>query len=132
MDLLEELACPAWLSFSCRSASEVSHGEAWAACVALADRSRWVVALGVNCTSPELVLPLLEAAHAVTIKPLLAYPNLGGRWLAETGDWDGDEDAAWPAYVEQWLQYASLLGGCCRTTPEHIRIIARAVARHSA
>ena len=113
----------AWLSFSCRSGEEVSDGGPFAACAALANRSEQVVAVGVNCTAPRYVESLLAIAQGVTAKPLLCYPNSGEAWDPLHGCWVGSSgvtDFGEPA--RRWRAAgASLIGGCCRTTPEDIR-----------
>lgn len=120
---------PAWLSFSCRDEVHVCHGEPFAECVALAETSDQVVAVGLNCTPPRYVEALLISAAGRTTKPLLAYPNSGERWDAERKCWlpaSGGTDfgAAARAWV---LAGARLVGGCCRTTPADIHAIAGAI-----
>jgi homocysteine S-methyltransferase len=116
----------AWFSFSCRDERLVSHGENLAACAAVVNQCPSVVAFGVNCTAPQLVEGLLQSVADVTRKPLLAYPNLGGVWDGTEHIWRGGEDWDWPAAATRWLAAgASLIGGCCRTTPEHIQQLAR-------
>ena len=128
--LLEELpGVPAWISFSCRNESEVSHGEAFSDCVALCARSPGVVAVGVNCTPPQYVSALLGSAASATDKPLAVYPNSGEGWDAIRHEWIPaaaafsivDHAAEWHALG------ARLIGGCCRTTPETIRSIGEAL-----
>lgn len=109
---------PAWLSFSCRNAEQVSHGESFATCAALADESDLVVAVGMNCTHPRFVSGLLNHARERST-PLLAYPNSGETWDPETHLWNGDatdhlDASAW------FAAGARLIGGCCRVGPEHI------------
>lgn len=115
----------AWLSFSCCDEAHVCHGERFADCVALANRSDQVVAVGLNCTPPRFVEPLLHAAAGITPKPLLCYPNSGEHWDARTNCWvdgSGVTDFAEPA--RRWHRAgAQVLGGCCRTRPADIRTI---------
>lgn len=122
--LLEEFpGMPAWLSFSCRSGEEVADGGPFAACAALANGSDQIVAVGVNCTAPRYVEDLLVAARAATPKLLLCYPNSGEAWDPLNNCWIGTTgvtDFHTPA--QRWhAAGASLIGGCCRTTPEDIR-----------
>lgn len=116
----------AWMSFSCRDASRVWHGEPLADCVAVAAQSERVVAVGVNCTAPEYVSDLLAAAAQVTEKPLVAYPNSGETWDAPTKSWTDEATTVdFRAPARRWYDAgARLLGGCCRTTPETIQGIA--------
>ena len=125
--LLEEFPeLRAWLSFSCRDAKQVCHGEDLARCAALANELPGVIATGINCTAPQYVEDLLSCAKAVTEKPLLAYPNSGEHWQSSDNCWIGDSaDLDLPGSVASWREAgASLIGGCCRTTPEDIRQIA--------
>ena len=109
----------AWLSFSCRDGERVSHGEPFAECAALADASNQVVAVGINCTPPQYVSSLLDAAGRVRT-PLAVYPNSGEHWVASENRWDGQECGIFP--VSDWhARGARILGGCCRTGPEDIR-----------
>jgi homocysteine S-methyltransferase len=119
----------AWLSFSCADEQHVCHGEAFADCVALANQSEQIVAVGVNCTPPRLVESLLRIGAQATHKPLLVYPNSGERWDAVTHCWlpgTGVTEFGVPAQL--WYHAgARLIGGCCRTTPADIRAIAAAL-----
>ena len=123
--LAEFPAMPAWLSFSCCDESHVCHGETFAECTTLAASSPQIVAVGVNCTPPRFIAPLLRHAAGVTDKPLLAYPNSGERWDAAAKCWvegsDADDFAA--AAVLWHTAGARLIGGCCRTTPADIDAI---------
>lgn len=114
-----------WISFSCANESQVCHGEEFADCVAVVATSPQVVAVGVNCTPPRFVEPLLCAAQRVTDKPLLCYPNSGESWDASARCWvtgSGVTDFGPPARL--WRNAgAQLLGGCCRTGPDDIRRI---------
>ncbi len=115
----------AWISFSCQDENRVCHGESFAGCVALAGASPQVVAVGVNCTSPRFVEPLLAEARKATDKPLLCYPNSGESWDAVARCWiegTGVTDFGPPARFWQ-AAGAQIIGGCCRTGPEDIRRI---------
>lgn len=133
--LLEDLPdARAWISFTCRDAEHVAHGERFADCVAAVAASPQVLAVGLNCTAPRFVEPLLRAARRATPKPLVAYPNRGERWDADAHRWfDADEGAGSPeAFAELALRWrdagASLIGGCCRTGPEHVRALRAVLA----
>ena len=55
----------------------------------------------------------------------MVYPNRGEVWDAVNKKWAGSP-VSYGDYVEKWQKSgASLIGGCCRTTPEDIRGIAR-------
>ncbi|MCX6047891.1 MAG: homocysteine S-methyltransferase [Chloroflexi bacterium] len=119
----------AWLSFSCGDEEHVCHGELLADCVALAEPSEQVVAVGLNCTPPRFAESLLRHAAQVTTKPLIVYPNSGEQWDAASHCWlagTGVTEFGEPARL--WYNAgARLIGGCCRTTPADISIIAQAL-----
>jgi homocysteine S-methyltransferase len=123
LDEIDDTA--AWMSFSCRNDSEVSHGELFADCVHIADASPQVIAVGMNCTPPQYVSPLLRSASEATAKPFVAYPNSGEGWDAVNHRWiPAEDECSIVDHVEEWLALgARLVGGCCRTTPDTIRAI---------
>lgn len=116
----------AWLSFSARDEAHISSGEPFAACAALLDAHPQVAAVGINCTAPEHIPALVTAARQATTKPIVVYPNSGETWHAADGVWQGQ--ASCTAFGEEsrawYAAGARLIGGCCRTTPEHIRELA--------
>lgn len=113
----------AWISFSCRDGAHTSAGDTIAECAALLDAEPQVIAMGVNCVAPELVSSLVRAFASVSRKPILAYPNSGELWNAERRCWEGTA-SRFTAHVSEWVTAgASWIGGCCRTTPNDIRLV---------
>jgi homocysteine S-methyltransferase len=107
------------LSFSCKDENAVCHGESFAECAQLVADSDQVLAVGINCTAPRYLAPLLQSARSVT-KPLAAYPNSGEEWVAGEHRWSGR--ACDPLDAVGWYAAgARVIGGCCRTRPEDIR-----------
>ncbi|MCB9158664.1 MAG: homocysteine S-methyltransferase [Caldilineaceae bacterium] len=125
--LSEHPAVPAWLSFACCDDAHVCHGETLAACVAAAADAANVVAVGVNCTPPRYVEPLLRSVAGTTDKLLLTYPNSGEQWDAAAKCWlPGTGVTAFAAPARLWYAAgARLIGGCCRTTPADVADMAR-------
>jgi methionine synthase / methylenetetrahydrofolate reductase (NADH) len=86
-------------------------------------------AIGVNCsTGPATVLTAIEAMRAATDLPLAALPNAGmpraveGRNIYLTS----------PEYMASFARKAiragaQIVGGCCGTTPNHIRAMRSAM-----
>lgn len=116
----------AWLSFSARDEKHISEGQPFADCVRLLENHPQIAAMGINCTSPKYLPSLIREGKQHTNKPILVYPNLGEGYDASTNDWDGH--AAVESFGEEaraWYDAgARMIGGCCRTTPEDIRVIA--------
>lgn len=122
----------AWLSFSCCDEMHVCHGEPFAECVKIAHASPQAVAVGINCTAPQHIAPLLKSAAGITDKPLVVYPNRGEQWDIHNYCWtDGTGVTDFSAMVQTWHRHgARFIGGCCRTTPHDIRQMAQALATY--
>jgi homocysteine S-methyltransferase len=130
--LLEEFPCTtAWISFSAKDGAHVCHGESFAACAALLGRHPQVAAVGINCTPPQFVPDLVAAARAATDTPIIVYPNSGEVYRAEDNSWTGESEcAAYGVQARTWYESgARIIGGCCRTGPDHIREIAALLRR---
>ena len=126
VELLDEYRdTPAWLSFSCRNEDEVSGGEDFGSCAELANSCPTVVAVGLNCTAPRFAEALLQKARKKTDKPLICYPNSGELWDSASHSWvAGKERERLAELAESWRAAgASLIGGCCRTSPGDIRAL---------
>lgn len=126
-ELLKEFpGTTAWFSFSARDGEHISEGQVFADCVRQLEDRPQITAIGINCTTPAFVLSLVREAKKRTEKPILMYPNSGETYNAEKNDWNGDP--VLESFGEQarlWYQAgARLIGGCCRTTPEDIGVIA--------
>ena len=81
-------------------------------------------AVGINCSAgPELILPFIETMRKETDLPLIAKPNAG---LPVTHD---DGSVTYDMSPEDFVKHmkklveagASIIGGCCGTTPEYIK-----------
>jgi homocysteine S-methyltransferase len=113
----------AWFSFTCKDAERVAHGERLSECAAVVGRFPQTIAIGVNCTLPALILSLIREVRGATGKPVVVYPNSGEGWDAVHRCWTGTTDAAaYGSMARDWFAAgAQIVGGCCRTRPEHIR-----------
>jgi len=126
-DVLADLgSMTAWISFSCKDGEHNVQGERLADCVSALEAYPQVIAIGVNCTAPEFVASLVAQAQAHTSKPVLVYPNSGEHYDASSKVWTGVGGQAtdYAAQAMRWhAQGARLIGGCCRTGPDHIRAV---------
>lgn len=94
--------------------------------------------IGLNCSvGPSIILDSLEIFAELTTRPLSAQPNAG----LPRAVGDRKIYMASPEYMAQYARRlieagARFVGGCCGTTPDHIRIMAETVRsiqpRHTA
>ncbi|GAB4268300.1 MAG: homocysteine S-methyltransferase [Candidatus Promineifilaceae bacterium] len=129
--LLESGRKPAWFSFTARDEAHISDGTAVAEIAAFLDNIEPVVAVGINCTPPSYIPGLIREIRSATSKPIIVYPNSGEQYDAVHKCWLGESDpSAFGTFSREWRKEgAMLIGGCCRTTPAHIRQIADRMRR---
>jgi homocysteine S-methyltransferase len=113
-------AMPFWVSFSCKSESELSSGEMFADAVTLVNSAKSALAVGINCTKPSFIEPLLKSAKSVI--PYVVYPNSGREWDAINKEWLGPVTPSFnPSDIRTWKSLgAKLIGGCCGVSPRDI------------
>ncbi len=87
-------------------------------------------AVGTNCsTGPDKMTEIVRQIASVASVPVIAKPNAGLPSLDESGHTVYDMGAEeFGACMKMLVEAgASIVGGCCGTTPEHIRRAAEAV-----
>ena len=119
------------MSFSCRDDATTCEGQRIDACAEALERFPQIVAVGVNCTAPNHITRLVRALTGATKKPIVVYPNSGETYDPVRKRWSGDNVLVSPAEsVAEWVEAgATLVGGCCRTTPDDIARMVRYVSR---
>lgn len=113
------------VSFTCRTDGCLYGGEPLEEAVA-AVVPPGPAALSLNCMSPRILGPVLRRLRELTGLPLAAYANVGtagdersGRGLVVDVD-----DEEYGAHARSWAHDgASIIGGCCGTTPGTIAAI---------
>ena len=111
---------PYWISFTCSSNQSISSGELFSEAVKVVGQSNGAMAVGINCTAPHLITPLLS--NVKSDLPFIVYPNSGRKWDSETKTWQGSEsDSLYSFELENWISLgASIIGGCCSIGPKEI------------
>ncbi|MFD7768273.1 homocysteine S-methyltransferase [Streptomyces sp. NPDC059787] len=123
---LRGLGVPAWLSYSA-SGDRTRAGQPLEEAFALAARADEVIAVGVNCCTPEDADRAVTLATRATGKPVVVYPNSGETWDAGARAWTGRSTFS-AGRVKGWRDSgARLIGGCCRVGPETIASVASAL-----
>jgi 5-methyltetrahydrofolate--homocysteine methyltransferase len=86
------------------------------------------VTFGLNCAlGPDLLRPYVETLSGISECYVSVHPNAG--LPNEFGEYDlGAVEMA--TEIKDWAVqgFLNVVGGCCGTTPEHIKAIATAVA----
>ncbi|GAB4547039.1 MAG: homocysteine S-methyltransferase [Anaerolineales bacterium] len=119
----------AWFSFSARDGKHISSGEKMSDCAAWLDGQKEAAAIGINCTAPKFIPALIHEIQKNSANLIVVYPNSGEVYDPATNTWSGETSCdSFGQQAELWAAAgARLIGGCCRTTPEHIREIVEQV-----
>ncbi|MGD0596712.1 MAG: bifunctional homocysteine S-methyltransferase/methylenetetrahydrofolate reductase [Sedimentisphaerales bacterium] len=109
--------------------NETPYGEKIDHAISRISAQKGVTAVGLNCSvGPSAMLNALELIHGVTDKPISVQPNAGLPRQVE----DRLLYMSTPEYMAEFAKRfyekgARIIGGCCGTTPDHIREMVRAV-----
>lgn len=107
-----------------------THGDIRPRDAAVRLKEKNVQVVGANCTlGPQALLPIVQELASLNDRPVSAMPNAG--FPQRQGDRIVYPKSS-PAYFASFARDAvglgvRLVGGCCGTTPEHIRAMADAV-----
>ncbi|MDJ0643615.1 MAG: homocysteine S-methyltransferase family protein [Erythrobacter sp.] len=85
------------------------------------------VTIGLNCSfGADQLRPHVQSLSGLADTLLMAYPNAG--LPNELGEYDEMPETT-AALVKQWAEngQVNILGGCCGSSPDHIKAIAEAV-----
>lgn len=97
--------------------------------VSLLDRSPFVGAIGFNCgCGPAPLFLIAEQAIPLTAKPVVIMPNAGQPQQVEGRMLYLATPEYFTEYGKKFIEIGARgVGGCCGTTPAHIRDLAKAV-----
>ena len=92
-----------------------------------------LLSVGLNCAlGPKEMRPYVEELTSIAPLYFSVYPNAGlPDPLSETGFPETPETMA--PYLKEWAQngWLNIVGGCCGTTPAHIKAIKEAVQNYA-
>ena len=86
--------------------------------------------VGLNCaTGPEYMTDHLRTIHETAVPMVSCYPNAG---LPDEDGRYGETPDSLASVLERFARngWLNVVGGCCGTTPEHIRAIAQMAESH--
>ena len=116
---------PVWVSFLCKSGTELYSGEPLSAAVRLVTTLAPDAVL-VNCVPVAIATECLEVMGRATALPYGCYANAGSPDLGRS-TWCFDPEMTperFAAAAAGWLQRgAQIVGGCCGTGPDHTRAL---------
>jgi len=87
-------------------------------------------AVGINCsTGPDKLVDIVREMAGYATVPLIVKPNAGLPELIDGDTVFNMDKETFARYMKELVKAgASIVGGCCGTTPEYIREMVRAVA----
>lgn len=132
--LLDTPEIQAWMSFSCKDDSYISDGTRIEECVYLLEENPQILAIGINCTAPRYIFALInKIIRSKTTKMIIVYPNSGEQFDPELKVWSGIQSTSeFSQLATKWYKAgARMIGGCCRTGPEHISAIKKTLIRYT-
>jgi methionine synthase I (cobalamin-dependent) len=110
--------------------NETIYGKSIEAAIAAVAASPAVTAVGMNCSvGPAAMLGGLDIVRSITDKPISVQPNAGSPRLVDNRSVYMCTPEYMAEYAKKFFEKgAKIIGGCCGTTPAHIKEIVRAVA----
>lgn len=121
-ELIINTKIPYWISFSCKDELHISEGDTFGDAIGALEKSPNRLAVGVNCTDPRFISPLLRSVQSQ--EPFVIYPNAGRVWDAESKIWIGDP-LGFNQYISDWIELGTeFIGGCCGVGPKEIASLA--------
>ncbi|NDC48221.1 MAG: homocysteine S-methyltransferase [Micrococcales bacterium] len=126
--VLMSVKLPYWFSFTAPSPVKLWSGEYIEDALAEVAGLPSLIAVGLNCVDPEIVLDGVNLINSVTGLPTVAYPNCGGVWDAARDAWVGGNRKSLVQWLDLWkdspIEY---LGGCCGTDAVEIEKLNQAL-----
>lgn len=116
---------PYWISLSIKNPAYLADGTPINQVVQWINEQTNAVGIGINCTPIPNITPILKNIHHLTNLPLIVYPNPGDKYNPITKTWTtSNHNYSFEKLVPEWIKLgAKVIGGCCRTTPNDIKII---------
>lgn len=116
---------PYWISLSIKNPAYLADGTSISQVVKYISDHTDAIGIGINCTPIPNITPTLKNINALTKLPLIVYPNPGDKYNPITKTWtSSNQNYSFEKLVPEWIDLgAKIIGGCCRTTPDDIKII---------
>lgn len=125
-EMLEGEGARYWVSFTFLSEHRTCGGNSIEELAKELTELPGLLAIGVNCSPPELVRGIVRRLKDLTDKDICVYPNSGESYDGIKKTWGrGRGIQPFVSMAREWyIEGARFIGGCCRTKPEDIKAIA--------
>lgn len=102
--------------------------------------NNYVTAIGFNCTHPKYINDLIKFTKQYLKDKdennilIIVYPNSGEKWDGINKEWIPNTTMTDEEYglcaLEWYKSGANIIGGCCRTTPNTIKIMKETILKY--
>ena len=104
--------------------------------------NKYVIGIGFNCTHPKYINDLVKFTKQYLEDKgckndellIIVYPNSGEKWDEINKEWIPNTTMTDNEYglcaLEWYKSGANIIGGCCRTTPNTIKIIKQTILKY--
>jgi S-methylmethionine-dependent homocysteine/selenocysteine methylase len=81
--------------------------------------------LSINCIHPTFVDPIVNRLKQLTSLPLGVYANIGDPAKFDSGEFERNVSVdEYYRYAKRWKEIGvKMIGGCCGTTPDYIKVL---------
>lgn len=113
-----------WISFSAKNEKHINSGEEIEKCIQYLNEQDHITSVGINCTAPKFITPLIKEIKDNTSKPIVIYPNGGAKYNPISKQWENSltDEKEFAKMSHYWKTIgAKLIGGCCQTGPKEIK-----------
>lgn len=121
---------PCYVSWVCKDEKHIHGGPLLLDCVQIVENCNYVDTIGVNCTAPQYILPIIKDLQEHSSKAILTYPNSGREWDArqDVRSWTGKKQD-FASMTKSWFDAGCVaIGGCCDCNATHINSIRLSMA----
>ncbi len=120
---------PVIVSLACRKERETLNGLNIKKAIKILDENKNIDSIGLNCiVGPHAMLSLVEETIGLTSKPFVVEPNAGHPQNVEGRMIYMSTPEYFTTYCQNYIRLGVRgVGGCCGTTPEHIKEMVRTV-----
>ncbi len=118
----------AWISVIFKDSDPLSDGTPLEEVIRVVNAIDNVLALGVNCTSVNVIDGAVDKIISLSDKPLILYPNGGRKYDAVKKIWIDQHDESFVEAAIKWkAKGVKIIGECCQVGPGEISELVKAL-----